>query len=109
MVRRLEARLEARAAGAQATQSDTDAELAIGASWIAASRALRAGMQAPLSTLADGKGTTFALEDALRAASVVLHFFRGCGRSFGEESAAGFFRPPSRQCARWARAPWPLR
>lgn len=67
--------------------ADRDAELTIAASAKAASRALRAGAQAPLFTLADARGQPVALEDLLRAGPVLLQFQRGAWCSFGEENA----------------------
>jgi peroxiredoxin len=71
-------------------QADRDAELAVAASWGAASRALRAGARAPLFTLKDADGRQHALETLLHAGPVVLHFFRGPWCAFGEESLGEF-------------------
>jgi len=75
---------------AAARQVDAEAELAMAASSEAASRALRAGSQAPLFTLADGTGQRVALDDLLSAGPVVLHFFRGAWCSFGEQNLVEF-------------------
>jgi peroxiredoxin len=71
-----------------------EVELAMAAGSGIAAGALRAGMRAPLFTLADAGGREVALERLLAAGPVVLHFFRGawCGygaRSLDEFSEAG--------------------
>ncbi|WP_144152358.1 redoxin domain-containing protein [Paraburkholderia sp. BCC1885] len=65
--------------------ADPVAQMTMAASTPAASRALRAGMRAPLFTLADASGQQIALEDLLSEGPVVLHFCRGAWCSFGDE------------------------
>jgi peroxiredoxin len=70
--------------------SNADAELAIAATKDAASRALHAGMKAPLFTLPDASGELVRLEDLLLSGPVVLHFIRGAWCSFSEQSLSEF-------------------